>query len=122
MYGAVMVATAIAGFFAVWFASRNATTLFVAQVIDGELIVQKGNIAPRAISHMRDVVARVPRATIRIVREQGRARLTASGKVGATELQQLRNVVGSMPLAQLVRFTERGPSPSPMPGKRRRKA
>ena len=47
-------------------------------------------------------VRRIALATLRIVRARGRAALEVSGAVSPAQLQQLRNVVGSVSLAKLV--------------------
>jgi hypothetical protein len=51
------------------------------------------------------VVARpeIEHATLRITRDRGAALLEVKGNVSANQQQQLRNVVGSVPLAKLVK-------------------
>ena len=86
-----------------WFAARGAITLCVAEVRAGKLEVTHGGLAPRVLADIGDVLRRprVERATVRIVRARGHAEVQASGDLTAAQLQQLRNVVGSVPLAKL---------------------
>jgi hypothetical protein len=46
---------------------------------------------------------KVKGATLRILREKGHARLEARGDFSEEQLQRLRNVIGTIPLAQLTR-------------------
>jgi len=94
----------LAALAALWFAARNAITILVAEVRDGRLQVTRGGVAPRILADLADVVARPPaqRAVLKIVRSGGSAELEARGDLSAAQLQQLRNVVGSVPLAKLV--------------------
>ena len=94
-------------------AARNAITICVVQVQNGELAVVRGAIAPRVLSDLGDVVrrrdgkGRVRFAMLRIVRDRGRALLHADGDLSDAQLQQLRNVVGSVPLAKLTNARRR---------------
>jgi hypothetical protein len=102
----VLVAMAVATLAALallWFAARGAITLCIAEVRDGKLEVTHGGLAPRILADLGDVLSRprVERATLRIVRARGHAKVEASGDLTAAQLQQLRNVVGSVPLAKL---------------------
>lgn len=92
-----------------WFAARAAITICVARVEDGKLTVTRGAIAPRVLGDVRDVVKRpvVKRATIRIVKDRGRAKVEAHGDLTKAQLQQLRNVIGTVPLAQLTNARSR---------------
>src|SRR4051794_3610431 len=100
---AIAVATAIA-LGVLWVAARGAITLFVADVRDGKLEVTEGGLAPRILADLKDVVRRprVARGNIRVVRAREHATVQVSGDFSAAQLQQLRNVVGSVPLAKLV--------------------
>ena len=99
---AVMLAIALA---ALWVAARSAVTVMVAEISDGRLEVMKGGVSERVLADLRDVVKRpkVKRATLRITRAKDRAQVHVSGDVSAAQQQQLRNVVGTVPLAKLVR-------------------
>ena len=93
----------------VWSASRSAITIAVAEVRDGKLEVTRGGLSPRALGDLRDVVSRprIRSATLRIVRQKDKARLEVQGDVSEQQLQRLRNVVGNVPLAQLVKAGRR---------------
>jgi hypothetical protein len=84
-------------------AARSAITVCVAEVRDGRIEVTHGGIAPRLLADLEDVVARPPvaRATLRIIRSGGAAELEASGDLSPPQLQRIRNVIGSVPLAKL---------------------
>jgi hypothetical protein len=98
---AIAIGTA---FFAtlLFLAARSAITICVARVEDGKLTVVSGALSPRARGDLRDVVARakVRRAKLRIVRSKDHARVEASG-LSKEQLQKVRNVIGTMSLAQL---------------------
>jgi hypothetical protein len=85
-------------------AARRAITLCVVEVRDGRIQVTRGGIAPRLLADIGNVVARprVVNATVRIVRSRGSTALTASGDLTDAQLQRIRNVIGSVPLAKLV--------------------
>jgi hypothetical protein len=104
--GFLVIAAAL---IALWLAARGAITVCVAEVRDGKLRVTRGGIAPRLLADLGDVIARPPvrQATLRIVRDSGRARLEATGDLTEVQRQQLRNVIGSVPLATLAN-TPRG--------------
>jgi hypothetical protein len=109
---AVLIACAIGvaiGLVLVWANARAAITIAVAEVRDGKLEITRGGLSPRVVSDMRDIVSRprIKSATIRIVRAKDHARVEAAGDVPEQQLQRLRNVVGTLPLAQLVKATRR---------------
>jgi hypothetical protein len=102
----VLIVTVLAlaiGVVALWMSARNAITVCVLEVRGGTVRIARGALAPGILSDIADVVARprVRRATLRIVRNEGLARLDVSGEVSPEQRQQLRNVVGSVPLAKL---------------------
>jgi hypothetical protein len=45
----------------------------------------------------------VKSATVRILRAKDRARVEVSGEISEQQVQRLRNVVGNVPVAQLVK-------------------
>jgi hypothetical protein len=101
----VLFAAAIAiGLVALYVSARAAITVCVLEVVAGQVHVRSGGLAPRILADIEDVVARpnIERATLRIVRDRGSAVLEVKGAVSAAQRQQLRNVVGSVPLAKLV--------------------
>lgn len=93
----------------VWQAARAATTICVIDVTNGRAKIRRGGIAPRIFADIGDVVRRprIARATIRIVRESGRAQMKMTGDASDAQKQQLRNVIGSVPLAKLVNARRR---------------
>lgn len=92
------------GLVGLWFSARSAITICVAEVEKGKLRVTKGGLAPRVLDDVRDVVRRpkIKLATIRVLRAKDRARIEVVGEVSEAQVQQLRNVIGSVPLAKLV--------------------
>ena len=84
-------------------AARAAITVCVAEVRDGRIEVTHGGIAPRVLADLGDVVARprVEKATLRIVRSRGSAAVETKGDLGDAQMQRIRNVIGSVPLAKL---------------------
>ncbi len=93
----------------VWRAARDAISVCVIDVKNGRAKVRRGGIAPRILADIGDVVRRPPiaRATIRIVRDAGRAQMKMTGDASDAQRQQLRNVIGSVPLAKLVNARRR---------------
>ena len=98
-----MAAATLGALLLLWFAARGAITLCVAEVREGKLEVTHGGLAPRILADLGDVVRRprVERATLRILRSRGHAEVQASGDLTEAQRQQLRNVIGSVPLAKL---------------------
>jgi hypothetical protein len=103
--GIIIVLALVVAIAAVGVSARAAVTVCVMEVKNGKVRVVRGMIAPRILSDIADVVAKpsVQRATVRITRSGGYARLHVKGVVPEGQRQQLRNVVGSVPLAQLAR-------------------
>lgn len=93
----------LAGIAAIWFGSRAAITVCVIQIANGTVRVTRGGVAPRVLVDLGDVVRKPPvaRATIRITRDRGRAAVALSGTLSTAQEQQVRNVIGSLPLAAL---------------------
>ena len=94
---------------ALWATARAAITICVIDVSAGEVVVRRGGIAPRILADIGDVAMRprIDHARLRIVREEGRAKLEAQGTLSPEQLQRLRNVVGSVPLAKLTNARRR---------------
>ncbi len=100
----IAIACAVLVFLAaLWVAARRDITICILQIQNGEMAVVQGAISPRVLSDLRDVVRRptVKSATVRIVRAKDHASLQATGKLSADQVQQLRNIVGSIPVAKL---------------------
>jgi hypothetical protein len=107
---ALLLAAAVAiGLVALYVSARAAITVCVLEVVAGQVFVRRGGLASRIRADIEDVVARpkIERATLRIVRDRGGAVLEVKGEVSAAQRQQLRNVVGSVPLAKLVNTRRR---------------
>jgi hypothetical protein len=105
----VFVAAVAIALIALWLSARAAVTVCLLDITRGDVVVRRGGLAPRILADIGDVAARpkIARATLRIVRERGRAILEVNGAVPPAQLQQLRNVVGSVPLAKLVNSRRR---------------
>lgn len=94
----------VAGLVAVYLAARRAVTIAVLEVERGKVTVTHGGIAPPVLADLRDVARRPPidALRIRIVRASGRAEVELEGSISTAQAQQLRNVIGSVPLARLI--------------------
>jgi hypothetical protein len=92
------------GLVALYVSARAAITICVLEIVAGQVFVRRGGLASRIQADIEDVVARpkIERATLRISRDRGAAVLEVKGAVSEAQRQQLRNVVGSVPLAKLV--------------------
>jgi hypothetical protein len=105
---AVLVACAAGvaiGLLALWASARAAITIAIAEIRDGRLEVTRGGLSPRMLDDLRDIASRpsIKSATVRVVRQRDRARIEVHGKVSDQQLQRMRNVVGNVSVAQLVR-------------------
>ncbi|CAN5475313.1 hypothetical protein BH09MYX1_BH09MYX1_26290 [soil metagenome] len=83
-------------------AVRRHATVCEIDVQRGKAALVRGQIAPRLLADIGDVVRRpkVVHGTIRVMRDRGRARVTLGGGFTEAQAQQIRNVVGSVPLAR----------------------
>jgi len=79
-------------------ALMRANEMFVIAVRDGRILVMRGRIPASLREDIRDVIARanVGRATLRVVRSGGAARMLTEG-VDANVAQRLRNVLSLYP-------------------------
>ena len=86
------------------FSLRRWNELFVIDVREGKARFIRGKIPPRLLDDIVDVVSRsaLTAGQIRVVKEDGRPRVTARGNFEASQIQQLRNVVGTYPLARIL--------------------
>jgi hypothetical protein len=77
--------------------------LFVLRVRAGRTTLQRGRVPPSLLEALGDVMQRagVERATLRVLKSDGRARVVASG-LSEPVLQRARNVVGTYPLQKLL--------------------
>jgi|ERR1700722_1333065 hypothetical protein len=109
---AVLVAAAIGvaiGLALVWASARAAITIAVLEVSHGNVKVTRGGLAPRVLEDLRDVVSRprVKSATVRLLRAKDHARVEIQGDIAEQQVQRIRNVVGTVKLAQLVNARRR---------------
>jgi hypothetical protein len=105
----VIVAVVAVALVALWASARAAVTVCVLDITAGDVVVRSGGLAPRVLADIGDVAARpkIAHATLRVLRERGRASLEVDGVVSPAQLQRLRNVLGSVPLAKLTNARRR---------------
>jgi Protein of unknown function (DUF3634) len=105
----VIVGIVSAALVALYVSARRAVTIAELEIEQGSVRVVRGGIAPPVLADLRDVARRPPIAElrIRIVRASGRAEVELIGTVSADQAQQIRNVVGSVPLARLLNAPRR---------------
>jgi hypothetical protein len=101
--GLWVVLVALVSVAALVVAATRAREVCVLSVRDGKLAVTRGGLPGHVLEALADVVRRghVERATVRVLRDGDRARVSASG-LDAQILQQTRNVIGIHPLAKLL--------------------
>lgn len=95
----VLAIVAVVVFFA-W----RAAEIFCVSVRDGRVLVIRGRVPPALLRAIREIVGSQPEVThgtIRAVRGEHGARLTASGAIDASRLQRLRNAFGLFPTSKL---------------------
>jgi hypothetical protein len=97
------------GLLLVWASARAAITIATLEIRDGKVEVTRGGISPRVLGDLRDIAARprVKSASVRILRAKDRARVEVSGDISEQQVQRVRNVVGNVPVAQLVKANRR---------------
>jgi hypothetical protein len=87
----------------VYFAMRSGE-IFCVSVRDGRALVIRGRVPPPLLRAIREIIASQPqvtRATIRAVRGEHGARLTARGAIDEGRIQRLRNAFALFPTAKL---------------------
>lgn len=91
------------GFVAIALHAGRTRAIFELSIRAGKTRLVRGRIPPGLFEALSDVMraARVKRAKLRVVQEQGRARVEAIG-LSEVELQRARNVVGLYSLAKLL--------------------
>jgi hypothetical protein len=99
---AIAVLTAVA-LGLLWLAARGAITVAIAEVRDGKLELTHGDLSPRVLGDLRDVVRKpkVAHGTLRVLKHRDHASVELKGDFTDAQRQQMRNVVGSVPLAKL---------------------
>lgn len=86
----------------IWSAGRS-RELFVLAIEKGRTTVRRGQPPASLLEGLCDVFARaaVERATVKVLRSEGRARLKARG-IDEPTLQRARNVLGTFPVHKLL--------------------
>jgi hypothetical protein len=95
----VLAVVAVVLFF-VW----RAAEIFRISVRDGRALVIRGPVPPALLRAIREIVRSAPavtHGTIRAVRGEDGARLTASGAIDEGRLQRLRNAFALFPTSKL---------------------
>jgi len=83
-------------------ALRRANELFCLRIRHDQLRLVRGRLPPRLFGDIEDVLRRekLERVELRVVTEQGRPRVLASG-LGDQAMQRVRNLVGGYQVAQI---------------------
>lgn len=83
--------------------TRNATLVCALSVHNGKVLHVRGHAPKRLVHDIGEVVSVRPvsSARIRVVSRSGTAAVEASGDLSEHELQRIRNVVGTWPLAMI---------------------
>ncbi len=101
--GALILGLAVAAIAALLWMMRNAMLLFSAEVSRGRIVTLRGRAPKGLVGDMTDVLRQRPvsKASLRVVAEGGAPTLHAKGDLNEGELQRLRNVLGTWPLAKI---------------------
>ena len=86
------------------FVAMRSGEIFCVSVRDGRALVIRGRVPPALLRAIREIIASQPavaRATIKAVRGEHGARLTARGAIDEGRIQRLRNAFGLFPTAKL---------------------
>jgi|KBSMisStaDraftv2_1062788.scaffolds.fasta_scaffold214288_3 hypothetical protein len=89
---------------AVIYLAWRAGEIFCVSVRNGRALVIRGRVPPPLLRAIREIIHSQPeitRATIRAVRGEHGARLTARGAIDEGRVQRLRNAFGLYPVAKL---------------------
>ncbi len=86
-----------------WWGLKRASILFSVSIRDGQVAKVRGNIPPRLMAEIRDIVARahVTQGEIKAVSRSGEPKLLFEGEMDAGMAQQMRNVVGQFTVGQI---------------------
>lgn len=81
----------------------RANELVCIRAMGDRVTVVRGRVPPRLLADIGDILRRPPvdDVTIRIVVEDRSPRIYAEGELSDAQKQQLRNVVGSWPVAKI---------------------
>ncbi len=103
MASIITFSLALAAVVALLLITRNATRLFFADIEQGRVARLRGRAPQGLLREIADVVSHRPvsaaRITVRV--SDGTAVIEARGDVTDVELQRLRNVVATFPLARI---------------------
>jgi len=94
----------LAGVAVVIYFAWRAGEIFSVSVRDGRALVIRGRVPPPLMRAIREIVGSQPQVThgtIRAVRGEHGARLTAGGGIDEGRLQRLRNAFGLYPISKL---------------------
>lgn len=107
--GYLLVAVVGGGALAIYRQAKRDITIAELTIAAGTLRVVRGGLAPTIVADLEDVIAKPPVGSgrILIVRDEGRASVTVEGSLSPNQAQQVRNVVGSVPLARLMNARRR---------------
>lgn len=86
------------------FLAMRSGEIFCVSVRDGRALVIRGRVPPPLLRAIREIIASQPAvagATIKAVRGEHGARLTARGAIDEGRIQRLRNAFGLFPTAKL---------------------
>lgn len=82
---------------------HRSNELFVIEVRSGDARQSRGRLPARLFQDIADIVANPPaHGTLRALRDGDYARIVTHGRFDPAQLQQIRNVVGTYRLAQIV--------------------
>ena len=99
----IIAAVVVAAIALLFYSARQRTTICALEATNGNLRITHGGLRPGILQDLRDVAARpkVKSGSIRIVRRAGVAVVSVTGAFSEGQIQQVRNVVGSVPLQRL---------------------
>lgn len=96
----VIAALLVAGLLVFFLIVQRSNELFLLSVRNGRVIIVRGRVPPGFLRDVRMIVRGEAKATIRGVKSEGHARITASG-LDDRALQRLRNAFGVYPASRL---------------------
>jgi Protein of unknown function (DUF3634) len=86
-----------------WFALSRATDVFTLRVHQGQLRSVRGRLPLSLLGELQDVVHRAQcTGRVRVHRSRGTLLVDVSGNFTAGTVQQLRNVVGAVPMQRVL--------------------
>ena len=83
-------------------AIRRSTELFVLRVEHGRAELVRGRLPHSLLAELQDVFERSQDSgRVRVTLERGIAEIQVKGEISSTTLQQLRNVIGTVPVQRI---------------------